>query len=113
MPESAGRHVDTHVHLHQSDLTAEELEASRQADEAKEEERNRRKNEEETTPAPISENPRRPASTERGTMRHEEAENKTPGTRTEETRNKAIVGFIVLLLVCIFILFVMRCLTVF
>ena len=62
MPESAGRRVDPHVHLHQSDLTAEELEAKRQTDEAKEEERNRRKDEEEKTPAPISENPRRPVS---------------------------------------------------
>lgn len=62
MPESAGRHVDTHVHLRQSELTVEELEARRQAEEAREEKRNKRKGEEEKTPAPISENPRRVVS---------------------------------------------------
>ncbi len=46
-------------------------------------------------------------------MEHEEAEDKTPETRTGEMRNKAIVGFVVLLLVCVLILFVMSCLTVF
>lgn len=62
MPESLGRHVDTRVHLHQSELTAEELEARRQADEAKEEGHNRRNDEEKTTPVPILENPRWPVS---------------------------------------------------
>ncbi|MHB8070426.1 MAG: hypothetical protein ACYDHF_00540 [Candidatus Cryosericum sp.] len=46
-------------------------------------------------------------------MEHEEKEDKAAEKRTEEIRNKAVVGFVVLLLVCVFILFVMRCLTVF
>jgi hypothetical protein len=50
---------------------------------------------------------------EGGNMEHEEKEDKAAEKRTEEIRNKAVVGFVVLLLVCVFILFVMRCLTVF
>lgn len=46
-------------------------------------------------------------------MEHEGEKDKTAERRPEEMRNKAIVGFVVLLLVCIFILFVMSCLTVF
>lgn len=57
MPESAGARVDTHVHVHTSELTKEELEAKRQADVAQEEEDERRKDEEGKTPAPIWENP--------------------------------------------------------
>lgn len=57
MPEMFGRRVDTHVHVHQKKLTAEELEVQRQADEANENERNKRKDEEDKTPATISENP--------------------------------------------------------
>ena len=57
MPESAGARVDTHVHVHVSELTEEELEAKRQAEVAQEEEDERNKVEEEKTPASIRENP--------------------------------------------------------
>src|SRR5450830_1841582 len=57
MPESAGARVDTHVHVHVSELTKEELEAKRQAGVAQEEEDERKKDEEEKTPASIWENP--------------------------------------------------------
>ncbi|HWQ21220.1 MAG TPA: hypothetical protein VN478_00660 [Clostridia bacterium] len=57
MPESAGAHVDTHVHVRAGELTKEELEAKRQAEAAEEEEDERKKDEEEKTPAPLWENP--------------------------------------------------------
>jgi hypothetical protein len=57
MPESAGARVDTHVYVHVSELTKEELEAKRQAGVAQEEEDERKKDEEEKTPASIWENP--------------------------------------------------------
>ena len=56
MPESAGAHVDIHVHPHTSELTKEELEAKRQAAAAQEEEDERGKNEEGRTPVSIREN---------------------------------------------------------
>lgn len=56
MPESAGAHVDTHVHVHASELTKEELEVRRQAEVAQEEEDERRKDEEEKAPASLWEN---------------------------------------------------------
>ncbi len=57
MPESPGAHVDTHVHVHASELTKEELEAKRQAGAAQEEEDERRKDEEEKALASLRENP--------------------------------------------------------
>jgi hypothetical protein len=62
MPENAGARVDTHVYPHVSELTEEELEANRQAEEAKGKERNKQKGEEERAPAPILENPGRSVS---------------------------------------------------
>lgn len=46
-------------------------------------------------------------------MEHEETENRAAEKGTEEIRNKAAVGLVLLLLVCVFILFVMSGLTVF
>ena len=56
MSESAGAHVDIHVHPHTSELTKEELEAERQAAAAQEEEDERRRDEEGKAPASIWEN---------------------------------------------------------